>query len=85
MRKIQLKNILAQNSHLKLDYGEEELLPSLEGMSSVGQSGQGVVRGGHGAAGLYCSAVLCVKPGLFQVCSWWNMVQCGEVRSGQVQ
>ena len=51
LRKIQFLNILAQNSHLKLDDGEEELLPSLEGMSSVGESGQGVVRGGHGAAG----------------------------------
>ena len=50
LRKIQFLNILAQNSHLKLDDGEEELLSSLEGMSSVGESGQGVVRGGHCAA-----------------------------------
>ena len=84
-RKIQFLNILAQNSHLKLDYCEQELLASLEGMSSVGESGQGVVRGGHAAEGWYCSRVLCLKPGLYLVCSWWSMVQCGEVRSSKLQ
>ena len=50
MRKILVLNNLAQISHLKLDDGEEELLSSLEGMSPVGEGGQGPVRVGHAAS-----------------------------------